>query len=123
MPVTYDMDLGGGLESMDSTNEAWPYERCTVIVNQEGLCFAEIANLYEVTGVQVKQVKMGIPQIAEIFEKMIKIKNSDLGSQGTVDCDQKISRCRRVICGSMIPVQTAAAVFWFRCGISTGRQE
>lgn len=95
VPVTYDMNLGGGLESMDSTNEAWPYERCTVIVNQEGLCFAEIANLYEVTGVQVEQVKLKtFPQIAEIFEKMIKIKNSDLGSQGTVDCDQKISRCR-----------------------------
>ncbi|MDO5422345.1 MAG: DUF6034 family protein [Eubacteriales bacterium] len=94
-PVTYEEDVGGGLESMESTLEPWSYERIECYVNQEGLQQASILNLYEVGEQQVQNVEMmSFPEIAEIFEKMITVKNT-----GTAYADSQKLEITRVTLG------------------------
>ena len=52
VPITYTASYGGGLEDMDSTLEPWSYERCDVIVGEDGIQKVEIFNPYEVGKVQ-----------------------------------------------------------------------
>lgn len=93
IPLTYEMEPGAAVESMDSVVEPWLYESCTVIVNKEGLCWAEIANLYRVEEVQVKNVELkSFSEIGSIFEKMIIIKNSGLENQGIKKRDMQVFR-------------------------------
>ncbi|MCD8397974.1 MAG: DUF6034 family protein [Lachnospiraceae bacterium] len=78
IPVTYEMKEGGGLESMESTTEPWCYELVTFIVNADGLQEAEIQNLYEVGEKKYENVDLlSFSEIAEIFEQMIVIQNTD----------------------------------------------
>lgn len=77
-PVTDEMDMGGGLESMDSTLETWIYERVEFYVNQDGLQRADIFNLYQLEEEQVSNVELlSFPEIADIFEEMAAIRFSD----------------------------------------------
>lgn len=79
-PITAEENLGGGLESHDDTTTVpWCYERVTITVNDEGLQCVEIMNLYDVEEQQVENVQMlPFPEIAGIFEQMLKIENSDM---------------------------------------------
>ena len=36
------------MESMESTQETWAYEKVEILVNQEGLQYVQILNLYQV---------------------------------------------------------------------------
>ncbi len=77
-PVTDEMDMGGGLESMESTVEPWCYERIEFYVNKDGLQRADIFNLYELEEEQVSNVEiLSFPEIADIFEEMASIHFSD----------------------------------------------
>lgn len=79
-PVTYEMNYGGGLENMDSVNETSGYERLTIVVNSQGLQYAEMANWYTVGEKTINDVEMlSFPEIASIFQQMMKIKNQDTG--------------------------------------------
>ena len=78
-PITDEEDMGGGLESMDSTLEPWSYEKVEIIMNKDGLQKVIIYNLYEVQEQQVENVEMlSFPEVASIFESMLQIKNSDM---------------------------------------------
>ena len=81
-PVTNELNYGGGLESMDSTRETWGYEKVSLVINKEGLQYAEILNLYRLGEKQVENVEMkSFPEIMEIFQQMIQIKGS--GQEGS----------------------------------------
>ncbi len=79
-PVTDEEDWGGSLESIDDmTTETWGYERIEFTVNGDGLQEAHIMNLYDVGERQVENVQMlSFPEIAGIFEQMLRIQNADL---------------------------------------------
>lgn len=77
-PVTDEMDMGGGQESMESTLETWAYERIEFYVNKDGLQRADIFNLYEIGEEQVSNVELlSFPEIAETFEEMASIRFSE----------------------------------------------
>lgn len=79
-PTTYEMNPGGGLESMDSTNDVAGYEKLTIVVNQKGLQCADFYNWSQVGEKQVDSVQMKtFPEIADIFQKMLKLEHSDMG--------------------------------------------
>lgn len=85
-PVTSEMNYGGNLESMESTQETWAYEKVEILVNQEGLQYVQILNLYQVGEKQVENVEMKpFSEIAKIFEQMIQIQNADMGEDRTVN--------------------------------------
>lgn len=78
-PVTRELDLGGGLESMDSTQETWGYENVEFVINKDGLQYAQILNLYQIGEKQVENVDIkSFPEIAGIFEQMLRIQNSNM---------------------------------------------
>lgn len=80
-PTTYEMNQGGTLESMDSTNDTMGYESLEIVVNKDGIQLIELLNWSEVTGTEVENVELkSFPEISQVFEKMLKVKNSDLGS-------------------------------------------
>lgn len=79
VPVTYTSDYGGGLEDMDSTLTPWSYERCQVIVGDDGIQQVEIYNPYEVGEVQTENVKlMDFDSIVKIYEQMMEVSNADI---------------------------------------------
>lgn len=85
-PVTSEMNYGGGLESMESTQETWGYERVEILVNQEGLQQMKLLNLYQIGEKQVENVEMKtFPEIAAIFEQMIQIQNADMNEGETLN--------------------------------------
>lgn len=78
-PVTREKNLGGGLESMDSTQETWGYENVEFVINKDGLQYAQILNLYQIGEKKVENVDIkSFPEIAGIFEQMLQIKNSNM---------------------------------------------
>lgn len=78
-PITDEMQMGGNLESMESTLETWSYEKIQFTVNKDGIQHVEINNLYEIGEQQVANVElMTFPEIAKIFESMLQIQNSDM---------------------------------------------
>ncbi len=80
-PVTDEMDSGGALESMESTLEPWCYELIQITVNQDGLQFARIENLYDMGEQRMENVQMlSFPEIADIFAQIIQIQNADMGN-------------------------------------------
>lgn len=86
VPVTYESNGGGGLESMESTLETWGYEAIDIVINKEGLRYASILNLYQLGEKQVENVELkNFPEIARIFEQMIQIKNADMESMDKID--------------------------------------
>ncbi len=79
VPVTFTSSYGGGLEDMDSTLTPWSYERCEVIVGDDGIQEVEIMNPYEVGEVQTEHVKlMDFDSIIKIYEQMMEVTNADM---------------------------------------------
>ncbi len=78
-PLTYTDSYGGGLEDMDSTLEPWGYERCDVVVGDDGIQSVEICCPYEVGEIQTKNVKMmDFGSIMKIYEQMMEVSNADI---------------------------------------------
>lgn len=78
-PVTRELNLGGGVESMESTQEAWGYENVEFVINKDGLQYAQILNLYQIGEKQVENVDIkSFPEISGIFEQMLQIQNSNM---------------------------------------------
>ena len=78
-PVTYTSSYGGGLEDMDSTLSPWSYERCNVIVGDDGIQKVELCNPYEIGEIQTENVKlMSFEEIIKIYEQMMEVSNADL---------------------------------------------
>lgn len=83
VPITYTSSYGGGLEDMDSTLQPWSYERCDVIVGDDGIQKVEIFNPYDVGEIQTKQVKlMSFDEIIKIYEQMMEISNANISEMG-----------------------------------------
>lgn len=79
VPVTFTSNYGGGLEDMDSTLTPWSYERCEVIVGDDGIQEVEIYNPYEVGDIQTENVKlMDFDSIIKIYEQMMEVSNADI---------------------------------------------
>lgn len=78
-PITFTDSYGGGLEDMDSTLVPWSYERCEVIVGDDGIQKVEIYNPYQMGEVQTENVKlMDFDSIAKIYEEMMEVSNADI---------------------------------------------
>ena len=78
-PVTYTSSYGGGLEDMDSTLSPWSYERCKVIVGDDGIQKVELCNPYEIGEIQTENVKlMSFDEIIKIYEQMMEVSNADI---------------------------------------------
>ncbi len=79
VPITYTDSYGGALEDMDSTLKPWSYERCEVIVGDDGIEEVEIYNPYEVGQMQTENVKlMDFDSIIKIYEQMMEVSNADI---------------------------------------------
>lgn len=79
VPITYTDSYGGGLEDMDSTLIPWSYERCEVIVGDDGIEKVEIYNPYKIEEIQTENVElMDFDNIIEIYEQMMEISNADI---------------------------------------------
>ena len=79
MPITNTSAYGGGLENHDSTLVPWSYERCEVIVGDDGIQKAEIFSPYNLEGIQTENVKlMDFDSIVKIYEQMMEVSNADI---------------------------------------------
>ena len=79
VPVTFTDSYGGSLEDMDSTLIPWSYERCEVIVGDDGIQKVEIYNPYHIDEVQTENVKlMDFDSIVKIYEQMMEVSNADI---------------------------------------------
>ena len=79
VPVTYELSPGGALEDMDSTLEPWSYERCSVIVGDDGIQEFELCNPYDIGEIQTENVKlMDFDSIIKIYEQMMEVSNADI---------------------------------------------
>lgn len=79
IPVTYTMESGGGLESMDSDMESWCYEEADVIVSKDGVEKIDLRNLYDIGEVKTENVELlSFSEIMGLYEKMMVIQNADL---------------------------------------------
>ena len=95
-PVTYTDSYGGALEDMDSTLIPWSYERCEVIVGDDGIQKVEIYNPYEVEGTQTENVKlMDFDSIIKIYEQMMEVSNAEVTEVET----QRTYHIRRIQLG------------------------
>ncbi|MCI8484423.1 MAG: hypothetical protein HFH41_08800 [Lachnospiraceae bacterium] len=78
-PITFTDTYGGSLEDHDSTLIPWSYERCEVIVGNNGIEKVEIYNPYHIDGIQTENVKlMDFDSIIKIYEQMMEISNADM---------------------------------------------
>lgn len=94
--VTYTDSYGGALEDMDSTLIPWSYERCEVIVGDDGIQKVEIYNPYEVEGTQTENVKlMDFDSIIKIYEQMMEVSNAEVTEVET----QRTYHIRRIQLG------------------------
>lgn len=79
VPVTYELSFGGGLEDMDSTLEPWGYERCSIIVGDDGIQKMTLINPYDIGEIQTENVKlMDFDSIVKIYEQMMEVSNADI---------------------------------------------
>lgn len=79
IPVTFTESYGGALKDMDSTLIPWSYERCEVIVGDDGIQKIEIYNPYKVEGIEMENVKlMDFDSIMKIYEQMMEISNANM---------------------------------------------
>ena len=82
VPITYTSSYGGALEDMDSTLSPWSYERCNVIVGEDGIQKVEIFNPYHVGDIQTEHVKlMDFDSIVKIYEQMMEVSNANVKEQ------------------------------------------
>lgn len=64
---------------MDNTLVPWSYERCDIIVGENGIAQAELLSPYKVGEVQTENVKlMDFNSIMEIYEQMMEVSNVDI---------------------------------------------
>jgi len=64
---------------MDSTLVPWSYERCVVIVGDDGIQKFELYNPYDVGEIQTENVKlMYFDSIIKIYEQMMEVSNADI---------------------------------------------
>lgn len=79
VPVTHEMSMGGGLEDMDSTLVPWGYERCTVLVGDDGIQKVDLNNPYDIGEIKTENVKlMDFDSIIKIYEQMMEVTNADI---------------------------------------------
>lgn len=79
VPVTYTSSYGGALEDMESTLVPWSYERCSIVVGNDGIEEVEIYNPYKIGEIQTKNVKMmSFDEISKIYEQMMEVSNADI---------------------------------------------
>lgn len=79
IPVTYTMDNGGGLESMDSDMETWCYEKVDVTVSKDGIEKIDLINLYDIGEIKTENVELlPFAEIMELYGKMMVIQNADI---------------------------------------------
>lgn len=79
VPVTHELSLGGGLEDMDSTLVPWSYERCSIIVGDDGIQKVTLINPCDIGEIQTAQVKlMDFDSIIRIYEQMMEVSNADI---------------------------------------------
>lgn len=79
VPITFTDSYGGALEDMDSTVTPWSYERCEVIVGDDGIQKVEIYNPYVMDGIQTEHVKlMDFDSIIKIYEQMMEVSNAEV---------------------------------------------
>ena len=79
IPVTHTASYGGALEDMDSTLVPWSYERCEVIVGDDGIQNVKILNPYEIGAVSSENVRlMDFDSIMQIYEQMMEVTNADI---------------------------------------------
>ncbi len=79
VPVTYTSSYGGGLEDMDSTLVPWSYERCEVIVGDDGIQKVELYSPYDIRQIQTENVRlMSFDEITKIYEQMMEVSNADV---------------------------------------------
>lgn len=78
-PITFTSEYGGGLEDMDSTLVPWCYERCDVIVGNDGIQEVNLRSPYVIGEVETENVKlMDFDSIMEIYEQMMEVSNVDI---------------------------------------------
>lgn len=78
-PITFTSEYGGGVEDMDSTLVPWEYERCDIIVGNDGIQKVELKCPYEIKEVQTKNVQlMDFDEIMKIYEQMMEVSNADI---------------------------------------------
>ena len=79
IPVTYTMEYGGGLESMESEMETWCYEVLDLVVNKDGVEYLEFDNRYDEGEVKTENLKLlSFDEIMKIYEKMMLVQNADI---------------------------------------------
>lgn len=79
VPVTYTMDFGGNLESMESEMETWGYERLDLYVTKDGIDSMTFINLYDIGETKTERLElMPFQEIMNIYEKMMLIQNADI---------------------------------------------
>jgi hypothetical protein len=78
IPITYTMEYGGGLESMESEMETWCYEVLDLVVNADGVEYLEFDNRYDEGEVKTENLKLlSFDEIMKIYEKMMLVQNAD----------------------------------------------
>lgn len=79
VPITYTSEYGGGLEDMDSTLVPWSYEKCDIIVGNDGIQKVDLVCPYTIGKVSTKNVKLlDFNSIIEIYEQMMEVSNVDI---------------------------------------------
>lgn len=79
VPITHTSSYGGALEDMDSTLVPWSYERCSVVVGDDGIQKVELMNPYDIGEIQTENVKlMSFDEIMKIYEQMMEVSNSNI---------------------------------------------
>lgn len=79
VPITYELSNGGGLEDMDSTLVPWSYERCLVIVGDDGIQEVTLQNPYDIGEIKTENVKlMDFESVINIYEQMMEVSNADI---------------------------------------------
>lgn len=79
VPITYELNWGGALEDMDSTLVPWSYERCSILVGDDGIQEVTLLNPYDIGEIQTENVTlMDFESILHIYEQMMEVSNADV---------------------------------------------
>ena len=64
---------------MDSTLVPWSYERCLVIVGDDGIQEVTLLNPYDIGEIKTENVKlMDFESVINIYEQMMEVSNADI---------------------------------------------
>ncbi|MDO4339380.1 MAG: DUF6034 family protein [Eubacteriales bacterium] len=83
IPITYDKAFGGAVtsseEEIGGETETWGIEFLDINVTKNGISSVKFIDQYDIGDVKTKNVKlMSFPEIMEIYEKMMIVKNADV---------------------------------------------